>query len=239
MIRFVFKWVLRLYLLAVALVVIFIFSLDPIMRVVMENRIRAQTGLDAEIGRVSIGLLKPRFEIRDFKLFNPPAYGGTLFLDIPEFHAEYDRVALSQYKLHLTLVRLNLSELDIVKNEDGQTNIFALGLALPGQAKTSGGLAAAKTPVLPDFQSQTGLSFESIDVLNVSIGTLKFIDLKNQSHNRSQKIGIENCLVKNVKSPTDLVGLTLLIGLRSGDFFESLVDQKKPAGAGGLLRSLF
>jgi uncharacterized protein involved in outer membrane biogenesis len=238
MIRFVFKWVLRLVVLAVVLVIIFALSLDSLTRVYMEHQIRAQTGMDAEIGRVSIGLVEPRLEIRDLKLYNPPAYGGTLFIDIPEFHVEYDRLALAESKLHLTLVRLNLGEVDIVKNETGQTNIFALGLALPAPAKKAGGLAVAR-PSLPDFQKQTGLSFQTIDVLNVSIGTLKFIDLKNQSHNRSQKIGIENCVVKNVKSPADLTGLSMLIALRSGDFFESLVDQPNPAAGGGLLKLLY
>jgi len=59
-------------------------------------------------------------------------------------------------------------------------------------------------------------------VLNISIGTVKFIDLKNSRNNRAQKIGIENCVMKNVKSPTDLAGLAVLVALRGGDFFGSL-----------------
>ena len=39
--------------------------------------------------------------------------------------------ALVKNKIHLTLMRFNLGELDIVRNEAGQTNLFALGLALP------------------------------------------------------------------------------------------------------------
>jgi hypothetical protein len=204
----------------------------------MEHKIRAETGMDVEIGRVNIGLIEPRLEIRDLKIFNPAAYGGTLFIDIPEFHVEYDRVALAERKLHLTLVRLNLGEVDIVKNEAGETNIFALGLALPLPDK-KGGLATSKTAPMPDFTKETGVSFQSIDVLNVSVGTLKFIDLKDQKHNRSQKIGIDNCVMKNVKGPADLAAFSLLLALRSGDFFESLVDPKQPGSAGGLFKMLF
>ena len=93
MIRSIFKWALRLVLLLVVLVVIAVFSIDPILRVVMENRIRAQTGMDAEIGRFRLGLTEPTITITDLKLFNPPSFGGTLFLDISEIHAEYDRCA--------------------------------------------------------------------------------------------------------------------------------------------------
>src|SRR5882724_1824179 len=130
MIKFVFKWLLRLFILAVVLVVIFILSLDSILRVVMENRIRAQTGMDAEIGKFTLGLVEPTITIKDLKLFNPPSFGGTLFLDIPEIHAEYDRTALAKSDLHVTLLRFNLGELDIVKNEAGETNIFSIA-ALP------------------------------------------------------------------------------------------------------------
>ena len=235
MIKFVFKWVFRLCLLAVVLVVVGVLSLDSILRVVKEHRIRAATGMDAEIGRVSFGLIEPRVEILDLKLYNPPDFGGTPFLNIPEIHVEYDRTALALSKLHLTLVRFNLGELDIVKNEAGQTNIFALGLGLPDKKSMS----AASSPALTDFKRQTGLTFQSVDALNVSIGTFKYIDLKDPRHNRTQKIGIENYVMKNVKGPADMIGLAFLLALRSGDFFTSLIDQKTPASTPELMKLLF
>ena len=218
MIKFIFKWLLRLFILAVVVVVIFLLSLDSILRVVMENRIRAQTGMDAEIGKFTLGLVEPTITIKDFKLFNPPSFGGTPFLDIPEIHIEYDRTALAKHQIHVTLLRLNLGELDIVKNEAGQTNLFSIA-ALPSVKKPGGG--GGKT-----FAKETGFEFTGIDVLNVSVGTAKYIDLKDSKNNREQKIGIENCVIKNVKTPTDLAGLAALVALRCGDFFGSLVGQK-------------
>jgi hypothetical protein len=214
--KFLFKWLFRLFLLLVVLIVIFFLSLDTILRVVLENRIRAQTGMDAQIGKFTLGLAEPTITIKDFKLFNPPSFGGTLFLDIKEIHAEYDRDALKKDQLHVTLLRFNLGELDIVKNQTGETNVLALG-ALTAVKKQRG----AKS-----FREQTGMKFTGIDVLNVSIGKARFIDLSDQRNNREQTIGIENCVMKDVKTPTDLGGLALLIALRGGDFFGSLIDPK-------------
>jgi uncharacterized protein involved in outer membrane biogenesis len=225
-VKLVFKWLLRLFLLAVVLVVIFFLSLDTIIRVVMENRIRAQTGMDAQIGKFTLGLLEPTITIKDFKLFNPPSFGGTPFLDIKEIHAEYDRDALAKSELHVTLLRFNLGELDIVKNQAGETNILSLA-ALPSVKKTGG---------TKSFAKETGLEFTGIDVLNVSIGKAKFIDLKDPQNNREQVIGIENCVMKDVKTPADLGGLALLVALRSGDFFGSLIDPKNSSS--GLLQFL-
>ena len=223
--KWFFKWLFRLFLLAVVSIVILLLSLNSILRVYVEHRIRAQTGMDAEIGKFSVGLTEPTVTIQNFKLYNPPDFGGTPFLDIREIHVEYDRAALAKRQLHLTLLRFNLGELDIVKNEAGRTNIFSLGVTLPSK-KSGGGKSAA------DFKKQTGFEFKSIDVLNVSVGTAKFIDLKDQSHNRTQKIGLENCVMINVKSQADLGGLAVLIALRGGDFWGSLVDLPRPGALG-------
>jgi uncharacterized protein involved in outer membrane biogenesis len=220
MIKWIFKWLLRLFILAVVLIVILILSLDSIFRVMVEHNIRKQTGMDAEIGSFHVGLLEPVITIKNLKLYNPPDFGGTTFLEIPEIHVEYDRNAIAQRELHLTLVRLNLSELDIVKNAAGQTNIFSLGLALPKKSESKN--------ALKEFKSQTNLEFTGIDALNVSVGTLKYIDLKDQRNNHAQKVGVENFVIPHVKTAADLTGLGLLVSLRSGDFFTRLIDPKSP-----------
>jgi len=215
--KWLFKWLFRLFLLAVVLVVILLLSLNSILRVAAEHQIRAQTGMDAEIGKFAVGLVEPTVEIQNLRLYNPPDFGGTPFLNIPEIHVEYDRAALARREIHVKLMRFNLGELDIVKNEAGQTNIFSLGV--PSAAKKPGGGAAL-------FKSQTGYDFKSIDVLNVSVGTLRFIDLRDQRNNRTQKVDIENWPLRNVKSHNDLIPLMVFVELRSNYFFSSLIGPK-------------
>ena len=226
MIRWFFKWLFRLVIALVALVVVaavvLLLSYNAILRGLIEHQIRAQTGMDAEIGHFHLSLLSPTLEIQNFKLYNSRNFGGTPFLNIPEIHVEYDRAALARRELHITLMRFNLGELDIVKNQAGQTNIFMPGIKLPAQ-KPSGGVKA-----LTSFKKQTGYDFTGIDVLNVSIGKVKYIDLNNQQNDRTQTIGIQNCIIPNVKSPADLTGLALDIELHSNGFFDALVGQNKP-----------
>jgi uncharacterized protein involved in outer membrane biogenesis len=225
MIRWIFKSVFRLFFtlltLVVVAIIVLLLSYNSVLRVLVEHQIRAQTGMDAEIGQFSLRYVGPTVEIKDLKIYNTPSFGGTLFLDIPEIHAEFDRAALLRHEIHFTLLRVNLGELDIVKNQAGQTNIFALGLALP--TKKSGGGKPTSANVFPKTK------FPPIDVLNVSIGTAKYVDLNDQRNNHERNIGIENCVIPNVKSEADLAGLELLIGLRGGPFFKSLADPKSPA----------
>lgn len=261
MIRWFFRWLFRLvfviFTLAVIAVVALLLSYNSILRGVIEHRIRAQTGLDAEIGKFKLAIFSPSIELQNIKIYNPKNFGGAPFLNIPEIHIEYDRAALLEKKLHITLLRLNLAELDIVKNRKGQTNIFAFA-GLPGEKSvTATGLNPGKSPVTnyqpknaapknsnparpknrtvparaknrapelrQSLEKQTGFDFaKKIDVLNVSIGKLKFIDLQNPGHDRTQIIGLENIVIPNVKSEKDLESLAMLIYLRSGGFFESL-----------------
>jgi hypothetical protein len=216
MIRWFFKWMLRLGILAVVLVIIFLLSLNSILRVLIEHNIRAQTGMDAEIGRFNLGWVAPTIEIQDLKIYNTPKFGGAPFLDIPEIHVEYDRTALLEGEIHLTLLRFNLAELDIVKNEGGQMNVLSVGKA---PRKSSG------TSPAPLFKKQTGYDFKGIDALNVSFNRAKFIDLKNPNNDREQTIGIQNLVIPHVKSLNDLAVLVVLIDLRSDHFFDGLIGK--------------
>ena len=180
-----------------------------VLKAVTEKRIRDATGMDAEIGKLSFGLLTPTVTLGDFKLYSPPDFGSTPFLKISELHAEYDFKALKKHELHLTLLRLNLDEIDVVKNQAGRTNLFSiLGLV---RAKQPG--ASANTNTVTWL---TGFKFTGIDVMNISIGKGRFIDLKNQNLNSWADIGLENQIIKNVNSPSDLAGLGALIWLRGG-----------------------
>lgn len=227
------KWFCGLVLLAVVLAVVFLLSLDTILRLVAVHNIRTQTGMDVEIGKFHLGLLEPVVTIKDLKIHNPPSFGGTPFLNIPEIHVEYDRAALAKNQIHITLLRFNLGDLVLVRNEKGKINLSEMGIT--NQILAIAKAIPSKTPVQSSdvskvLKQRTGLDFTSIEALNVSIGTLRYIDLKEARNTREQKIGIDNFVMKNVKSPADLAGLVVLIALRGGDFFTGVL------GAGGNLK---
>ena len=207
------KWVFKIFrwivFLIIVLIIISVLALNMALKAVTEKRIRDATGMDAEIGKLSFGLLTPTVTLGDFKLYSPPDFGGTPFLNIPELHAEYDLKALRKHELHLTLLRLNLEEIDVVKNQAGRTNVFSILGSV--RAKQPG--ASANTNSVTWL---TGFHFTGIDVMNISIGKARLIDLKDQNLNRWVSIDLENQIIKNVKSPADLAGLGALIWLRGG-----------------------
>jgi len=198
--KWLFKWAFRLVFLAIVLVVALVWSKDRIAKALVERQIRSQTGMDVKIGKFSLGLLSPVVNIEDLKLYNPPEFGGTPFLDVPELHVEYDRVALARRKIHLTLLRLKLAELNVVVNDAGRTNVANLRWEVPARSS----LPTDKMP------------FPVIDVLNLSVGKARFVDLKNPRHNREYHPNLQNQIFKNVKSPDEVNGILFMLWLRSG-----------------------
>src|ERR1700710_1723236 len=115
--KWLFKWAFRIVaLLVIAVVLVLVFK-DTVFRMIAEHQIREETGLEVKIGRFSSSLLSPVVSIENLKLYNTPEFGGTEFLIIPELYIELDAGALAQQKLRVKLMRFNLAELDVVKNQ--------------------------------------------------------------------------------------------------------------------------
>jgi hypothetical protein len=144
--------------------------------------------------------------IEHLKLYNRPEFGGTLFLDIPELHIEVDAIELARRRLHITVLRLNLAELNVVRNESGQTNLFSL--KNNSRSRTLQSVLPKDIP--PD------LDFTGIDVLNLTLGKAKYVDLKTPKNNREIRVDLQNQVFKNVKSEADLYGILFVLWLRSG-----------------------
>jgi hypothetical protein len=208
--RCLFRWFLRLVVVLFGLAVLLYLAKDSILRRVAEHRLRARTGLDVQIGRLSSGILSPVVTISDFKVFNSAAYGGTPFLNIPELHLELDAEALSRHQIHVKLMRFNLAELDVVRNEAGQTNIYSILDKVKAEASKEG----SNLPnLLKDFE------FTGIDVLNLTLGKACFVDLKDPKHNREIRVDLRNQVFRDVKSDADLYGILFMVWLRSGGNF--------------------
>ncbi len=224
--RFILKWLLRLFLVAIALaiiaVVIFLLSYNTVIRKTIEQQVQSQAHMDMQIGNFKLALASPTVRAQQIKIANPPEFGGAPLVSISEIYVEYDRNAFAKKQIHVKLARINLAEFDIVKNQNGQTNIFMLVRA----PQLRNGKTVAVSPQKFDFKKQAGYDFQGIDALNVSVGKVKFIDLSNPQNDREQSIGLDNFVIPNVKSAKDLDGLWTVIYLKSDGFFDSILGHK-------------
>lgn len=202
----------------IALVVVLL-SIDSMARAAMEASIRAQSGLDVRIKRVEIGLIRPTFRIEDFVLYNPADFGGSPLLTVPEVFIEYDRDAARAQQLHLRLARLNIAEVQVIEDAAGRTNLAAIGAIL-------GKLQVPRTQ-----PGGSTLQFQGTDTLNLSLGRIRKTSLRDPGQNIDINLGMQNEIVRNVRSETNLYPLLTRIAWRAGVELMAAQPQAVPAPA--------
>jgi uncharacterized protein involved in outer membrane biogenesis len=205
LIKFIFRWTLRLFLLLVVLVVVLVLCKDAILRSVVERQISRQTGMETHVGKFGSHLTSPVVDIENLRLYNPPEFGGAPFVRIPELHLEYDLDAARRGRLGFKLVRFNLAELNVVRNEAGQLNIKMKSLSGKG-----GGAAGSGKGRWPQVE------FGGIGMLNLTLGKVRFTDLKTPTNNRVVDLDVRNEIFKNIKSEDELYGVLMLLMWRHG-----------------------
>jgi hypothetical protein len=213
-IKFVFRWAFRLLLLVIVLVVGLLLLKDNIARSFAEQRIRQGTGFDTKVGKLQLALLEPRFTIENLVLYNPAEIGGSPFLDAPDIQAEYAPGELALGKVRFKFLRLNIRELHIMQT-DGRTNVIDLLRKIPFDRRA------------PKGEGRAGkYAFTGIDVLNLSIGKVRYTDPRRPKRNQEINLGLENHIVRNVRSEEDLADVLLKVLFRAG--VTLFVDDRSP-----------
>ena len=209
MIKFVFRWAFRLTLLAVVLVIGGLLLKDNIARNLTEERIRRDTGFDTRIGKLEFSLFSPRVSLENVVMYNPAEFGGSVFLDIPDLHFEYDRKKLALGKLHLTFLRLTLNEFHIVENQHGRTNLLDV------LHKVAPEILGSAAPSADRYK------FGGVDILNLSLDEIRYTNLRFPKRNQAMKLGIKNDLTHNLRSEQDVAAVLFKVLLRAGITFYS------------------
>jgi uncharacterized protein involved in outer membrane biogenesis len=201
--KFLFRWVFRLLIFLIVLAVAALLLKDTILKSLAEHRLRARTGMEATIGRLEVGVFTPTITVEDLKLFNPPEFGATPLIDLPELHLEYDPAALWTGQLHFRTVRLNLHQVNVVENKAGVQSTEML----------YGQIQRQVTGARP---KRAGFTFTGIDTLNLTVGRLRFLSYRDPSQNWERDIGFQNEVAYNIRNESDLTVAVFRVLIKNG-----------------------
>jgi len=219
------RWIrilLKLLAGAVALMLVLLvtafLSFDWIVKRVIQARVNASGVAEVEIGSLDIGLLRPHLEIRNLKVFGQSQFGGVQVLDLPELRVEYDREALKRQELRFRLVRIRLNELTLVDGfAGGETNMFQ---RLQGYSE----LIVAYTNRLEGLTHRVDLAraqrignatFGGIDRLELSLGRVRFVDLKDPLSEKVATLNIQRRVMTHLADLPALAPLAMELLVRT------------------------
>lgn len=203
--RFVLKWMFRLFLLLLVLLAILALSFDSIVTSIAEGKLRKQTGLEVQLGRLEIRPWSGRARVEQLVIYNPAEFGGGPMVSLAELQVEYDPELARERKLHLKVLRFNMAELNIVINKEGQSNLDGVRRTVE---RVRRGERIAKT--------NAPMEFVGLDMLNLTLGKGTLTDFRLSGTPRGFDLGIHNEVVQDVKDSKDLLGKLTPIIWRAG-----------------------
>ena len=165
---------------------------DPFLKLAAKQAIHDATGLTVEIANFKSGLRQPVIAMQGVKLYNQAGFGQSLMLDLPDLLVEFDQDLAAQGKLRFKQLRLNLAELNVIRDTNGHLNIEKVEKEVTERN-------AARTN-----RSRPKLEFAGIDDLRLSLGRVTIRDLKKPSKNREILVNIRDQHVTGLKTGDDL-----------------------------------
>jgi hypothetical protein len=182
--------------------VVLVLGRNMIVKLGAEIGTKAVLGIGMHIDKVNIGLFDSTFHIKGLKVYNPKGFEERLMVDLPELLIDYNLKDIIGGTIHLEHIIFHLERVNIVKNENGATNLDVFKPkegAKPAPEKKDEPKKPAK---MPDIK---------IDLMDLKIGEIVFINYakKDTPAINAVKINLDE-QYKNVTDPK-IIG-TLLVG---------------------------
>lgn len=186
------RWLIAIFGVLLALAVLAVLFRDSFLKLAAQKRLEASTGMRVEIEKFKTGLRTAAIQIQGFKLHNYSEFGDSVLLDVPDLLVEFDAESAAQGKLRFKQLRVNLAEVNLIRDATGRLNIEKVENEMTERN-------AARTN-----RNERRLVFAGIDELRLSVGRVHFTDLQKPSRSREFTVNIRDQLVQGIKTEEDL-----------------------------------
>jgi len=106
-----------------------VFFKNQIVKSVVTKAAVAVLGTPVHIDSFSFSILRSSIRISGLKIYNPSGFPQGILASCSKINVIYDRAALFKQKLHLVFVEVELDEMGLTKNKEGELNVDSLKVA--------------------------------------------------------------------------------------------------------------
>lgn len=185
---------------AIVAIIVFGFIKDAIVKISVEKGVEIVTGLKMGIRSFNVGIFRTAVNIRGLKLYNPAGFKDRVMLDMTQIYVRYDLPAIFGGTIHLPDARIDMKELIVVKNENGELNLNSLKVVSAGKKrqaqKSQERGPAGKAPNI------------KIDSLRLKIGNAIYKD-----YSKGGEPNVKKFNVNTDETYTNIDDLNALVGL--------------------------
>ncbi|MEI8063174.1 MAG: hypothetical protein WCH84_03825 [Verrucomicrobiota bacterium] len=222
------KILVRIATVLVALMVVSFLCRNFIARKVVEIAANKMTGFPLEIGSVDIGLFSGTLEVRDFQLMNPSEFHGGTFVKLPLVRVDYDTMSFLRRAPHIKELTVNVAEVDLVKNEKGESNATVLqnrAESISGSKQTGSGAP----------KDEKKMSYR-VDLVKIHVGTVIKRSFSSDGKPNETKLSLNvDATYKDVNESTSISKLIMdtvfgQLGAVAGEMIKGAGATVKDAG---------
>lgn len=149
------KFLIVLGIVVFSLICIAIFK-NQIMKSVVTKVASNIIGAPVHMDGFSLNILSSTIHMSGFKIYNPSGFPEGILVSCPKIKAIYDRATIFKQKRHFLIVEIELKEMGITKNKEGQLNVDSL-------------------KIVQQFKSSEPIPIQ-IDLLTLNIGKIVYKD---------------------------------------------------------------
>jgi len=120
---------IRILVLAVVFLFAFCFVRDFLIKSLIGTIASSITGAPTSVGGLSLSIMRQSVKISNLRMYNPKGFPKDILVDIPKIHVACSMGALLKGKIHLRQLELDIKEISMAKNKEGNLNIDSLKIA--------------------------------------------------------------------------------------------------------------
>ncbi len=213
------KFLLGVFLLFLAAFVFLYVARERLIRKGFESAVTQLTGFETRVGSIHLQFPEAVIHLQDLKIYNPQSFKKKVFADIPEIYVAPDLGAiLRKESLHFREIRFAVRELNVVKDENGVSNLQMLSsVGKSGERKPEPKPAVQAKPAMPFRLDRMELTLRRVSFEDHS----RVLGLDKISKKASVDLKIEKQIFKNITDPKAIVNV-LLIKILYGTTFGNL-----------------
>ncbi len=106
---------------------------DFISKGILTGVLKLATGVGVEISDVDCNILDNNLIIKGLKVYNPQGFGQGVLLDVSKIDITYEPSEIFKGVIYLFSLEIDLKELVVIKDKDGNLNVDALKFAKQSQ----------------------------------------------------------------------------------------------------------
>lgn len=169
---------------------------------IISGALSKATHVPVHIGGVDVRFSSTTIDLKNIRINNPSSFPEKTMLDAPQIYISFDAPALFKGSAHFRDVKLNLKELVVVKNTQGELNVNALK-PKESEKQESKKPSEGQAPKL------------KIDKLSLTIGRVVYRDYSQGGEPNTQvfDVNIQDRQYTNIENIPGLVSLIMFEAL--------------------------